>query len=117
MPPAVERHFNPTPPAAPAVSARGRALHARLLVVDLHADSLLWGRDLLERGARGHVDLPRMAEGNLAVQGFTVVTHTPRVAGEPSSPPSSTRPDQRTLSVMKRPPGRRWAWARSTTGG
>jgi microsomal dipeptidase-like Zn-dependent dipeptidase len=46
--------------------------------VDLHADSLLWGRDLLARGARGHVDLPRLVEGNVAVQGFTVVTKTPR---------------------------------------
>lgn len=32
---------------------------------------------------------------------------TPRVAAEPSFCDSSTRPDQSTLSVMKRPPGRR----------
>ena len=45
--------------------------------VDLHADALLWGRDLLERGTRGHVDLPRLREGNVALQAFTVVTKTP----------------------------------------
>ena len=62
---------------APSPSAPARCTR-RLLIVDLHADSLLWGRDLLERGDRGHVDVPRMAEGNVAVQGFTVVTQTPR---------------------------------------
>jgi len=27
-------------------------------VADLHADSLLWGRDLLRRGSQGQVDVP-----------------------------------------------------------
>ena len=53
-------------------------MHARLLIVDLHADSLLWGRDLLDRARRGHVDVPRLSAGNVAVQAFTVVTQTPR---------------------------------------
>src|SRR5262245_60252678 len=39
-------------------SERAKALHERLLVADLHADSLLWGRDLLARADRGHVDVP-----------------------------------------------------------
>src|SRR2546426_5588069 len=42
---------------------RSRALHRQLLIADLHADSLLWGRDLLERGTRGHADIPRLIEG------------------------------------------------------
>jgi microsomal dipeptidase-like Zn-dependent dipeptidase len=54
-----------------------RALHRRLWIADLHADSLLWGRDLLRRGRRGHVDLPRLAEGNVALQVFTVVSRMP----------------------------------------
>ena len=62
----------------PSPSARALALHRRLVVVDMHADSLLWGRDLRERASHGHVDLPRLIEGNVAVQGFTVVTKTPR---------------------------------------
>jgi membrane dipeptidase len=77
-PAAVERRLNGTTGPPRAVSLRARALHQRLLIVDLHADSLLWGRDLLAHGHRGHVDVPRMAEGNLAVQAFTVVTQTPR---------------------------------------
>ncbi len=59
-------------------SPRARALHARLLVADLHADTLLWNRDLLVRGTRGHVDLPRLQEGNVALQAFTIVTKAPR---------------------------------------
>ena len=44
----------PYPVASPAA-----ALHARLRVADMHADTLLWERDPLARSARGHVDLPR----------------------------------------------------------
>jgi len=58
-------------------SAAAEALHGRLLVADLHADSLLWGRNLLHRGTTGHVDLPRLVEGNVAIQAFTVVTTAP----------------------------------------
>jgi microsomal dipeptidase-like Zn-dependent dipeptidase len=61
----------PLPPAA-------ADLHERLAVVDLHADSLLWGRDLLVRGDRGHVDVPRLVEGNVALQVFAATTHVPR---------------------------------------
>jgi len=53
-------------------------LHGTLLIADLHADSLLWSRDLLERGTRGHVDIPRLIEGNIALQAFTIVTKSPR---------------------------------------
>ena len=53
-------------------------LHKTLTIVDLHADSLLWGRDLLHRSARGHVDLPRLQQANVALQIFTVVTKVPK---------------------------------------
>ena len=78
LPAAVERHYNKVAPAGPAPSARALELHRRLRVVDLHADSLLWDRDLLRRGSRGQADVPRLIEGNVAVQGFTVVTQVPR---------------------------------------
>jgi microsomal dipeptidase-like Zn-dependent dipeptidase len=67
--------LNPPPYAA---SEQAKALHQRLLVADLHADTLMWDRDLLEKGSWGHVDLPRLVEGNVAVQAFTVVTKSPR---------------------------------------
>lgn len=65
------------PPPYPA-SDRARALHERLWVADLHADSLLWGRDLLTRSTRGHVDIPRLIEGNVALQVFAATTKSPR---------------------------------------
>lgn len=60
------------------VSAAAEALNKNLIVADLHADSLLWKRDLLKRSSRGHVDLPRLQEGNVAIQAFTLVTTSPR---------------------------------------
>lgn len=59
-------------------SERARALHAELWVADLHADSLLWGRDLLQRGSHGHVDVPRLLEGNVALQVLAASTKSPR---------------------------------------
>jgi membrane dipeptidase len=59
-------------------SDRARALHERLWVADLHADSLLWGRDLLLRGDRGQVDIPRLREGNVALQVLAASTKSPR---------------------------------------
>ena len=62
----------------PTVSAEALSLHKSLFVADLHADELLWGRDPLVRANRGHVDIPRLQEGNVALQVFSVVTKTPR---------------------------------------
>ena len=59
------------------VSAKAAALHETLVIGDWHADSLLWKRNLLERGGFGQVDFPRMAEGNAAIQVFTTVTKSP----------------------------------------
>jgi microsomal dipeptidase-like Zn-dependent dipeptidase len=53
-------------------------MHGALLVADLHADSLLWGRDLTQRSDRGHVDILRLSQGNVALQVFSVVTKSPR---------------------------------------
>ena len=52
-------------------------LHQTLSIADLHADALLWNRDLLVRGDYGHVDLPRLREGNVALQIFSTVTKVP----------------------------------------
>ena len=58
-------------------SADVRSFHDNLFVADLHSDALLWNRDPLVRHERGHVDLPRMLEGNLALQVFTIATRSP----------------------------------------
>jgi membrane dipeptidase len=59
-------------------SDRARNLHRDLTIADLHADSLLWGRDLLHRSSYGHVDIPRLVEGNVTLQVFSLPTKSPR---------------------------------------
>jgi len=44
----------------------------------MHADTLIWGRNFVEGDTRGHVDLPRMISGGVALQVFTIVTGVPR---------------------------------------
>lgn len=61
----------------PDVSAEAVALHSTLTIVDLHSDSLLWKRDVLDRHDYGHMDLPRLNDGNVALQVFSSVTKTP----------------------------------------
>ena len=74
-----ERRLNPVGGFGPyRLPAAAADLHERLTVVDLHADSLLWGRDLLQRVDRGHVDVPRLVEGGVAVEVFAVATKVPR---------------------------------------
>ena len=63
---------------APSVATEVESLHERLFIADLHADSLLWGRNLLERADYGHVDVPRLIEANVALQVFSVFTKVPR---------------------------------------
>ncbi|MEK9934041.1 MAG: membrane dipeptidase, partial [Luminiphilus sp.] len=61
-----------------APTAEALAFHRQLIVGDLHADSTLWGKDLLARNAWGQVDLPRLLEGGATLQMFTTVTKSPR---------------------------------------
>ena len=75
----LEDQLNKVEPHAPyKISDRTKALHQTLNLADLHADTLLWGRDLLARGTRGHVDVPRLVEGRFALQVFSTVTKSPR---------------------------------------
>lgn len=74
----VERQRNPVAERAPyLISPEAQALHDSLIIADWHADSLLWNRDLAKRGAYGQADIPRLIEGNVAVQMFTAVTKSP----------------------------------------
>ncbi|MEP9402012.1 dipeptidase [Sphingomonas sp. VNH70] len=81
VPGMVERSMNrvePTPAVAAQVAKGLPPPYVLGPIVDLHADTLLWSRDLLSRGERGHVDLPRLQEGDVALQVFSSVTKTPR---------------------------------------
>ncbi len=60
------------------VSNNTKQLHQSLFIADLHSDSLLWGRNLAKKSNYGHVDIPRLIEGNIALQVFSVVTKSPK---------------------------------------
>ncbi len=93
-----DRMMNPygTDPDAPEPTAADRHLHQSMFIVDLHADTLKWERDLLERSMFGHADVPRLREGNVALQGFTIVTKSPlRMPWSDSL--SARSPDTNTL--------------------
>jgi len=92
----IERRLNPVtmPAEGWPVSARAEALHRQLVIGDWHADTLLWDRDPLDRAGRGHVDIPRLVEGNVALQIFTAVTKSPR--GQNYGHNSAAAPDNIT---------------------
>jgi membrane dipeptidase len=79
----------------PAVTSAMK-LHQRLTVVDLHADPLLWRRNLLQELDHGHVDLPRLLRGNVAIQVFGAATKSP-VGQNYDANPGDT--DQLTMLV------------------
>lgn len=62
----------------PKVTDETQTLHDSLTILDMHSDTLLWKRDLLDRGDRGHVDLPRLQDGNVALQVFSSVSKSPK---------------------------------------
>lgn len=88
------------------VSDEAKALHATLDIVDLHADTLLWKRDMLDRAERGHVDLPRLREGNVALQVFSSVTKTPR--GQNYDSNSADSDNITLLAIGQMQPVRTW---------
>ena len=90
----------------PAPGDEAKALHATLDMVDLHADTLLWGRDVLVRGTRGHVDVPRLVEGRFAVQVFSTVTKTPR--GQNYDRNTSDTDSITLLALINAWPARTW---------
>jgi microsomal dipeptidase-like Zn-dependent dipeptidase len=95
------------PTGAVQVSERAADLHAGATVVDLHADALLWSRDLTRRARSGHVDLPRLREGGVMLQVFSIVTRFPIVASINTTNP--WWPDAVTLlAVSSLWPTRTW---------
>ena len=88
------------------ISDEARALHASLTAADLHSDTLLWHRDVLDHGNRGHVDIPRLVEGRVAVQVFSTVTKAPKALNYEENTGDS---DQITGAViLQRWPIRTW---------
>ncbi|WP_176873877.1 dipeptidase [Parasphingopyxis sp. CP4] len=90
----------------PAISEAAEALHERLIIADLHSDTLLWKRNMLNRATRGHMDLPRLQEGNVALQVFSSVTKSP--AGQNYDSNSADSDNITLLAIGQLQPIRTW---------
>jgi membrane dipeptidase len=103
----VERGMNRVEqvPLAP-IRDEARELHTRLAIADLHADTLLWNRNLVERAGHGHADLPRLEEGNVALQIFSPVTKTPK--GQNYDSNGSDSDSITLLTIAQLQPPRTW---------
>lgn len=78
LPGKVEASMNVVlPHEAYVISDDARRLHKSMFIVDLHSDSLLWKRDLTKKFSVGHMDVPRLKAGNVALQVFSATTKSP----------------------------------------
>ncbi|MEO1595485.1 MAG: dipeptidase [Pseudomonadota bacterium] len=103
----VERQLNAvTPVDVPEPSTEANALHASATVIDLHGDTLLWQRSILEASDRGHVDLPRLQQGNVALQVLGSVTKSPKGLNYDSNAGDSDT--LVALAIVQRQPLRTW---------
>ncbi len=76
--PQTDAKLNPVLNHAPyEISAAAQTLHDSLTIADLHGDALLWARNPARRHAHGQMDLPRLREGGVDIQVFSVVTKSP----------------------------------------
>lgn len=109
LPILVDKNMNPVSDhPAFDVSEEALKLHETLFIGDWHADSHLWNRDLSKRYKRGHVDIPRLQEGNVALQMFTTVTKSPR--GQNYEKNETSASDNITsLAVIQRWPIKTWS--------
>ena len=90
----------------PQVSARAQALHKTLTIVDLHSDSLLWSRNFLDRADRGHMDLPRLEDGHVALQVLASTTKSPK--GQNYDSNSGDTDNITSLVIAQLQPVRTW---------
>jgi microsomal dipeptidase-like Zn-dependent dipeptidase len=102
----VQAEMNPTPPeSSQNISSGAQEFHKTLIIADLHSDALLWDHDLTVKNSIGHVDIPRLAEGNVALQVFGVVTQVP----QPENEVFGDGPDRITdLAMVELWPPRTW---------
>ncbi|RYD55744.1 MAG: peptidase M19 [Sphingomonadales bacterium] len=104
LPGIVEGSMNKvTPGKLPTVTASTKALHDSLLVADMHADTLMWRRSLLDRSNTGQVDLPRLLDGNATLQIFSSVTKTPKGQNYDSNTADTDNITLLTIAQMQPP--------------
>ncbi|WP_150138718.1 dipeptidase [Candidatus Enterovibrio escicola] len=78
VPTYIDKSRNQVTPHQPyQITNASKSFHQSLFIGDWHSDSTLWSRDLLARAEHGHMDLPRLQAGNVALQMFTTTTKSP----------------------------------------
>lgn len=102
----VERSMNKVVPVAAKAGPKALALHKTLAIADMHSDTLMWQRDVLDRADRGHVDLPRLEDGHVALQVFSSVSKTPK--GQNYDANGSDSDNITLLAVAQLQPPRTW---------
>ena len=92
VPSVMENGINIVEDHAPyAISEETRTLHDRLIVADLHSDTLLWARNPLARGRTGHVDVPVFRKEMLHSRYFPSSRKHLRGKIMPATPATRTR--------------------------
>ncbi len=87
-------------------SLYAKELHKDLIIADLHADNLLWDRDLTTTTNHGMIDLPKLISGNYTLQVFDAAIKSPKNLNYYSN---STDSDNITLlSAANRWPIQSW---------
>ena len=103
----VERNMNKVLPVAAKAGPRALALHKTLAIADMHSDTLMWQRDVLDLASRGHVDLPRLEDGHVALQVFSSVSKTPK--GQNYDANGSDSDNITLLTIAQLQPPRTWS--------
>ena len=88
-------------------SIDAQKLHETLFIGDWHADSALWSRDLSIDNDHGHVDIPKLQKGNVALQMFTTVTKSPSGQNYDKNE-TNTRDNITTLAIVQGWPIKTW---------
>ena len=89
------------------VSAKAQDLYNSLdFIADLHCDALLWKRNLLKDHDFGQVDIPKMIKANVGLQGFTIVSKSPK--GQNFDKNTGDSDNITLLYVMQRRPVSSW---------
>lgn len=79
VPNIIDKKYNPVTQKPPYnVTPEAQQLFNSLdFIADLHCDALLWKRNLNQKNDFGQVDIPRLIEGKVSLQAFTIVSKVP----------------------------------------
>ena len=89
------------------ISEETKELHRHITIADLHSDNLLWDRKFVKGQKNGHVDLPKLLEGNYTLQVFDAVIKTPRGLNHQSNS-AEAQDDITPLTLINRWPVKTW---------